>query len=108
MRLTKGDAPVDQLRCPRNDEQRVAIPLDLRMLMCVAGIFDCQIVQTELRLQALQEISTWLQQANPDDLPRPLRPFACFLDGDIFDAAPTSIDARCNDAGLAVTLRDSR
>jgi hypothetical protein len=53
MRLTKSDAPIDQLHCPRDYEQRLAILLDLRMLMWLAGILDCQIVQAELRLHAL-------------------------------------------------------
>jgi hypothetical protein len=40
MRLAEGDAPLDQLRCPCDDEQRLAILFDLRMLMRLAGILD--------------------------------------------------------------------
>ena len=39
MRFTKSDASVDQLRCPRDNEQRLAILLDLGVLMRLAGIF---------------------------------------------------------------------
>src|SRR5215475_3011973 len=100
MRFTESDAPVDQLRRPRDDEQRLTVLLDLGMLMCLAGILDGQIMQAELRLHALQEIGARLPQANPHDVAWPLRPFACFLDGDIFDAAPARINARGNHAGL--------
>ena len=108
MRFTESDTPVDQLRCPRDDEQRLAILLDLGVLMSLAGILDCQIMQAELRLHALQEISVRLPQANPHDVPWPLRPFACFLDGDIFDAASAGINACSNDAGFAVARRRYR
>src|SRR6266536_816653 len=40
MRFTEGDAPVDQLRCARDDEQRLTVLLDLGMLMCLAGFLD--------------------------------------------------------------------
>src|SRR5262245_60288427 len=108
MRFTESDAPVDQLRCARDDEQRLAILLDLGVLMCLAGILDGQIMQAELRLHALQEIGARLPQTDPHDVPWPLRPFACFLDGNIFDAAPAGIDAGGNDAGITVARRRSR
>src|SRR5262245_46393467 len=108
MRFTEGDAPVDQLRCARDDEQRLAVLLDLGVLMCLAGVLDRQIMQAELRLHALQEIDARLPQTDPHDVPWPLRPFACFLDGNIFDASPAGINARGNDAGFTVARRRSR
>src|SRR5260370_3074032 len=100
MRFTKSDASVDQLRWPRDNEQRLAILLDLGVLMRLAGILDCQIMQAELRLHALQEIGARLPQTNPHDVIWPLRPFARFLDGNIFDAAPAGINARGNDIAI--------
>ena len=105
MCLTKSDAPTNQLCCSCNDEQRLAVLFNLRMLMGLAGILDCQIMQIELCLQALQDIRARLEQANPDDMTRPLRPFTRFLQSDIFDAASIGVDARCNDAGFATGRR---
>src|SRR5262249_39947427 len=108
MRFTEGDAPVDQLRCARDDEQRLAVLLDLGVLMRLAGILDGQIMQAELRLQALQEMGAGLPYTDPHDVPWPLRPFARFLNGNIFDAAPAGVNARGNDAGFAVARRRYR
>src|SRR5262249_48069253 len=108
MRFTESDGPVDQLRCARDDEQRLAVLLDLRVLMCLAGVLDRQIMQAELRLHALQEIGARLPQTDPHDVPWPLRPFARLLDGNIFDAAPAGINARGKDAGFPVARRRSR
>src|SRR4030095_1854058 len=107
MRFPESDSSVDQLRCPRDDEQRLAILLDLGVLMGLAGILDRQIMQAELRLHALQEIGAWLPQSDPYDVPWPLRPFARFLDGDILDAASAGVNARGDDTGFAVASRRS-
>src|SRR5260370_36795092 len=88
MRLAEGDPPLDQLRCPCDDEQRLAVLLDLGMLMCLAGILDRQIMQSELRLHALQEVGAGPPQSDPHHVPCPLRPFAPFLEGNIFDPPP--------------------
>src|SRR5262245_65032934 len=77
------------------------------MLMCLAGILDCEIMQGELRLHALQEIHAWLPQSDPHDVPWPFRPLARFLDGNIFDPASAGINARGDDAGFAVARMGS-
>ena len=49
MGLAEGDAAVDQLRGARDDEQRVAILLELGALVGVLGVLDGEVVQVELR-----------------------------------------------------------
>ena len=100
MRLAERNSPVDRLGCARDDEQRLPILLDLRMLMRFAGILDGQIMQAELRLNPLQELIAGLEQADPDDVPRPTRPLARFLDGYVFNSASAAVDARGNDPGF--------
>jgi hypothetical protein len=52
--LAKRDPPVHDLCRPRHDEQRVAVLLQLGVLMGLSGIFDGQRVKIELGLNALQ------------------------------------------------------
>src|SRR5262249_37758577 len=85
-----------------NDEQRLAILLDLGVLMCLARVLDRQIMQAELRLHALQELVARLPQSDPHDMPWPFRPLARFLDGDIFDVASAGINAGGDHAGFAI------
>ena len=54
MRLAERDPVLHDLGGARDDEQRLAILLDLGMLMRLARILDRQIVQAELRLDATQ------------------------------------------------------
>ena len=48
VRLAEGDAAVDQLRGAGDDEERVAVLLDLRPLVGVLGVLDGEVVQAEL------------------------------------------------------------
>ena len=52
--LAKRDPPFHDLGRPRHDEQRVAVLLQLGVLMGLSGIFDGQRVKNELGLNALQ------------------------------------------------------
>ena len=60
--------PVDRLRGAGHDEQRVAILLDLGVLVRLAGVLDGEIVQAELRLHARQQLRAGLEQADPDHM----------------------------------------
>ena len=100
MRLAKGDPALDHLRRASDDKERFAILLDLRLLVRLAGILDGQCVKIELSLQAQQDLVARFKQADPDDMARPARPFAGFIDRNVGDAASAGIDICCNDAGL--------
>jgi hypothetical protein len=50
--LAECDSLLDDLRSARNNEKGISILLDLGMLMRLAGIFDRQVVKTELALDA--------------------------------------------------------
>ena len=50
--LSKSDLVVDDLRGAGNDEQGIAVLFDLRMLMGFARVFDCQVMEAELVLNA--------------------------------------------------------
>jgi hypothetical protein len=86
MRFAEGDAAVDQLRGARDDEQRLAILLQLGALVWMLGILDCKVVQVELRLHAQQKFAARLQKPDPDDMALPRRPCAGVLDGNVGDA----------------------
>jgi hypothetical protein len=100
VRLAEGNVPVDRLGGARDDEQCVAILLDLWMLMSLAGILDGQVMQVELRLHPSQQISAWLEKADPDDVAGSLRPLASVFDRDILDPTSAAVDARGNDPGF--------
>ena len=100
VRLAEGDAPCNDLRGARDDEQRVAILLDLRTLMRLAGILDGQLMQAELRLDPRQQLVARLEQADPDDVARLFRPLAGFVDGDVGNAPTAGIHTGCNNTGL--------
>ena len=59
---------VEPLCRPGNDEQGVAITLDLRMLVRLAGILDGEIMQAQLRLHARQQLGAGLEKPDPDHM----------------------------------------
>ena len=87
MRFAERDTAVDQLRGAGDDEQRVAILLELRPLVGMLGILDGEVMQAELLLHPVQQLAVRLEQADPDDMAFLARPFARFLDRDVGDAA---------------------
>ena len=64
--------PID-LRGLHDDEQRIAVGLDLRALVRVVRILDREFVQTEFLLQLFQQRLVRLEQPDPDEGVR-LRP----------------------------------
>ena len=97
MGLAEGDPALDQLRCARDDEQGLAILLDLRPLMGVVGVLDGELVQVELLLHGGKQRHVGLVQSDPDHVAR-LGPPACgLLDGDIGDAPAVYIGAGSDD-----------
>jgi hypothetical protein len=108
MRLAEGDAAVDHLRRAGDDEQAVAVLLDLRPLMGVARILDGEVVQAELALNPPQELVGRLVQADPHDVAGLFGPRAGILDRNVDDAAAADIDAGRDDAGLVCGRRRDR
>jgi hypothetical protein len=70
------------------------------MLMCLASILNCQIAKTELRLDALQEIVIRIQQADPHDMARLLRPRASVINGNVGHMPTASVHTGRNHADL--------
>jgi hypothetical protein len=93
MRLAEGDAVAVELRGARDDEQRVAILLDLWPLMGVVGILDRKVMQPELPLHAAEHRHVGLAQADPDHVVGLAAPARCVVDGDVGDASAFDIDA---------------
>ena len=56
------------VRRAQNDEQRILVQLELRPLMRVVGVFDREVVQSELLLHLPQHILFGLVEAEPDEL----------------------------------------
>ena len=69
--FAEGDTLVDDLGRPRDDEQRLAILLQLRMLVRLAGVFDGEGMEIELRLHPGQQVIVRFEQPDPDYVTRP-------------------------------------
>ena len=108
MGFAERDAALDPLCGAGHDEQRVAILLDLRVLVRLAGILDGKIMQAELCLHPRQQLGAGLEQADPDDMACLLRPPAGLVDRNLFDPAAVGIDARIDEPGLAAWWRGQR
>jgi len=100
VRLAEGDAPIDELRRARHDEDGIAVELDLRIVVRLASILNGKVVQAELCLDAAQKLIGGLMQTDPDDVPGLGSPLVRLLDADVADAAPAAIDAGRHEAGL--------
>ena len=85
MRLAKRNSAIHHLRSTGNDEDALAIPLQLRMLMGVGGILNGQWMQIKLPLHPLQKIVIGLDQTDPDDMTGSFRPLTSLLDCDVGD-----------------------
>lgn len=98
VRLAEGDAALDQLRGARDDEQSLAILLDLGPLMGVVGVLDGELVQIELLLHGAEERHVGFVQADPDHVSGLGPPARGLADGDIGNAAAVDIGAGRDDA----------
>ncbi len=100
VRLAESDAAVEKLRGARDDEDAVAVELDLRMVVRLAGVLDGEVVQAELGLDAIEELVGRLMQPDPDHVARLRGPLVRFLDADVAHPAAAAIDACRHEAGL--------
>src|SRR6266478_2948933 len=105
--LSKRDSPIHDLCRPRHDEQRVAVLLQLGVLMSLSRIFDRQRVEIELGLNALQQLLAGFEQTDPDDMTVLLGPPASFIDGNILDPPAERIDAGGDHTRLVAWFRNS-
>jgi hypothetical protein len=78
------------------------------MLVRLAGVLDGEGMQVELRLHPCEELEARLEQADPDQMARPLRPLARLVNGDIRYALAVGVDARGDDLGRTARLVDPR
>jgi hypothetical protein len=97
MRFAEGDPALDHLGRAGDHEQGVAILLDLRPLVGLAGVLDRERVQVELRLHLGQQDVIRFEQPDPHHVPRPPRPGACVFDRDVGHATAARIDAGRDD-----------
>ena len=104
VRLAEGDAPVHHLGRPGDDEQRVAILLELRPLVRLEGVLDGKLMQAELYLDLPQRSRLGLVQADPDHMPWLVRPFSGLLDGNVGHAPAVRIGDRGHHARDALGL----
>ena len=104
--LAKRDASGQHLRGPGDNEETLAVLLELGSLVRLGRIFDGKIMKAELLLHLPQQLLLWVEQADPHDMARSTGPFACLLDGGVSDAPTLRIDAGSDDA-MAV-IWDSR
>ncbi len=86
-----------------NDEDRVAVDLQLRALVRSMGVLDGEVVQAELALDAAEEVLVRLVEADPHEpvLARRLGPD--LVDVEVGDAPPAAIGGAVHDhaAGAA-------
>jgi len=99
MGFAEGDPAIDKLSRAGDDEQGIAILLDLGPLVRMLGVFDRQFMQMELCLDAQQQLAIGFEQPDPDDMARFPRPFAGLFDRDVGYALAGGVDARGDDAG---------
>src|SRR5262249_13485336 len=98
--LAESNPPLNHLRSTRDNEERVPVLLNLWVLMCLSRILNCQVVQSELCLDARQQIIARFEQADPDNMTGFLRPFASFLDGDVGNTFAARVHASSNNPWL--------
>ena len=104
MGLAEGDAPVQHLGRPRDDEQRLAILLELGPLVGLERVLDGEVMQAELRLEPPQEVEAGLVQADPDHVPGLARPLADVLDRNLGHPSASRIGGRGDHAGSVLGL----
>ena len=97
VRLAERDAAVTvarQLCRTEDDEERVAVLLELRPLVGTERILDGEVVQPERLLQGSEELLVWLLEADPHELVRLAKDVADLGDRDVPDLVPTGLGRR--------------
>ena len=92
MGFAEDDLLAHHMGRTRHHEDGVPVDFQLRALMGMAGIFDRQFMQAELRLNLAQQRLIRLMQADPDDGLVASFPGMRVLDLDIEDALAMLVD----------------
>ena len=79
--FAEADLAADDLRRPRHNKERVAIALQLGILMGLRRVLDRQGMKIELQLDPIEQLRTRLEQADPDDMAFLSGPLVGFLNG---------------------------
>src|SRR6478609_6952645 len=101
--LAKGDAAIDELRCAGDNEEGLAILLELRSLMRLLCIFDGEMVQVELLLDFVEQLVAGLEQSDPHDMSRLGSPLLGIRDRvEVLDLASLCVDGSADNARRGV------
>ena len=99
VRLAALDPPllIVPARRAQDQEETVAVLLELGTLVRLVGVLDRQVVQAELALDGPQLLLARLEQAEPDEGPVALRPLAHLLEAHVGDPAAALVRRAVDD-----------
>ena len=96
----KATRPSSELGGAGDDEQRVAVVLDLRAGVGVLGVLDGEVVQPELALDPVQQLAARLDEPDPHHVPVAARPRRRAVHRYVADPPAVEIDAGGDDPRL--------
>jgi hypothetical protein len=97
VRLAELDLAVLHLRRAQDDEERLAVLLELRALVGVARVLDRQLVQAELVPDLVEGGVLGLVQPDPHELSRDLQDLADVVEGDVAALAALAVRSAVDD-----------
>src|SRR3954469_15151706 len=98
---------IDQMRSSPDDEQLIAIDIDLWELPVLQRVLDGQGVKSVERLQLLDFLRTWVREADPDELRSIAEAIDPLANGNLSHPMPVAVEIGSNyrhDVSLASKL----